>query len=379
MELILEIILGLIILTLLVVAHELGHAVTARRNGVNVEEFGIGFPPQAWVKKMKNGTVFSLNWLPLGGFVKLQGEHDAADKKGDYGAVSFWKKTKILLAGVLVNWLVAAVLISGLALTGLPKIINNQFTIAGDTTYVRYPVELSSITKNYPAEKAGLEVGDKIIRFAGEEVSTPESLIKLSEKNIGKSIDVIYDRDGTESTTQVQLLDDSSSALFGAGLSQNELIKSTWSAPIVGVVSTAQFTWTTIQGIGDLFGDLFTGIFRQLSSDASVREQASSDLKAVSDSVAGPVGILGTIFPAAERAGLTQLVLLTAVISISLAVMNILPIPALDGGRWLTMALFKLTKKKLTKSREERIQTIGFMVLMGLVVLITIADVVKLL
>jgi regulator of sigma E protease len=116
-----------------------------------------------------------------------------------------------------------------------------------------------------------------------------------------------------------------------------------------------------------------------LSSSASVREQASSDLKSVGDSVAGPVGILGTIFPAAQKAGLTQLIFLTAIISLSLAVMNILPIPALDGGRWFTMAIFRLTKKNLTKEREEKIQAVGFYILMGLVILVTLADVSKLL
>jgi regulator of sigma E protease len=89
--LILGILIGLIVLVLLVSVHELGHAIVARRNGVVVEEFGIGFPPRAWAKKLKNGILFTLNWLPIGGFVKLQGEHDAANKKGDYGAATFWQ------------------------------------------------------------------------------------------------------------------------------------------------------------------------------------------------------------------------------------------------------------------------------------------------
>ena len=137
MELIFGIILGLLILVFLVVVHELGHAIVARRNGVVVEEFGIGFPPKAWGKKLKNGVLFTLNWLPLGGFVKLQGEHDAANKKGDYGAASFWQKTKILLAGVGINWIVAALLLTVLAWTGLPKVLPDQFTVASDTTVTK--------------------------------------------------------------------------------------------------------------------------------------------------------------------------------------------------------------------------------------------------
>ena len=97
MELVFGIVVGLVVLVFLVAAHELGHAIVARRNGVIVEEFGIGFPPRAWEKKLKNGILFTLNWLPIGGYVKLQGEYDSADKKGDYGAATFIKKTKILL------------------------------------------------------------------------------------------------------------------------------------------------------------------------------------------------------------------------------------------------------------------------------------------
>jgi regulator of sigma E protease len=121
-----------------------------------------------------------------------------------------------------------------------------------------------------------------------------------------------------------------------------------------------------------------SGIFLQFSPNETTRDQANANLQEVSESVAGPVGILGTIFPQAEKAGLTQIVFLTAIISLTLAVMNALPIPALDGGRWFVTALFKLLKKPLTKEREEKIQTTGFLILIGLVVLVTIADVTKL-
>ena len=378
MELFFGIILGLFILVLLVIAHELGHALTARRNGVVVEEFGVGFPPQAMKRKLKNGTILSINWLPLGGFVKLQGEHDAADQKGDYGAATFIQKTKIILAGVAVNWMVAAVILTGLSLFGLPKILPNQATVPIDTTIISQPVEITAVTKDYPAAKSGLKIGDKIIRFAGQEVPTANRLIALSKQKKGQRVEVIYDRNGSEHSTFVSLRNSNSGGVFGAGLGQRELIKATWSAPIVGVATTAQFTWLTLQSIGGLVGNLASGFISQFSFDSTVRERASADLGAVGDSVAGPIGILGTIFPAAEQAGFTQLLFLTAIISLSLAVMNILPIPSLDGGRWLTMTLFKLSKKKLTKELEEKIQTVGFSILMGLVILVTIADVAKL-
>lgn len=380
MELIFGIILGLIILVLLVVVHELGHAIVARRNGVVVEEFGIGFPPKAWGKKLKNGVLFTLNWLPLGGFVKLQGEHDAANKKGDYGAASFLAKTKILLAGVAINWLVAAGLLSVLAWTGLPKILPNQFYIPADTSIVKKPVELTAISKDSPAEKAGLKIGDQVLRFGGEQVPTAESLSHQTEKNKGKTVEVIYSRSGVEHGTRVTLRssDDNKQGYLGVGSGQREEMKASWSAPVVGVVTAAQFTWVTLQGLGDLIVNLISGVVLQFSPDHATRQHAHEELAAASGSVAGPIGILGVIFPAAEQAGLTQLVFLTAIISLTLAVMNVLPIPALDGGRWFVTAIYRLRGKPLTKEREEKIQATGFLILMLLVILVTIADVSKL-
>ena len=375
--LIFGIIVGLVVLVALVVLHELGHAIVARRNGVVVEEFGIGFPPKAWAKKLKNGVVFTLNWLPLGGFVKLQGEHDAATKKGDYGAATFWQKTKILFAGVVINWLTAVILLTVLAIVGLPKIIPNQFTIPGDTTIVSTPVQLGALTEGYPAEKAGLQSGDKIVSFAGEPIESTQELIDVSKANKGNTVVVVYQRDGRESTAEV-VLRNADSAVFGATLGQQDSIKATWSAPIGGVVTTAQFTWVTLQGLGDLASNFFMGLVGQLSTNQATREQATEKLDTAGASVAGPVGILGVIFPAASEAGLTQVIFLAAIISLTLAVMNALPIPALDGGRWFVTALYKVLKKPLTKEAEERIHGTGFMVLMLLIVVITVADVIKL-
>lgn len=377
MELIIGILVGLIILVLLVVVHELGHAIVAHRNGVVVEEFGIGFPPKAWGKKLKNGVLFTINWLPLGGFVKLQGENDAASKKGDYGAASFWTKTKILLAGVLVNWMVAAILLGALALTGLPKILPNQFNVPSDSSIVTEPVRLMSLVDNYPAKEAGFKVYDEILRFDGKEVETQQQLIDFTTQYRGKTVKIVYNRGDVEAEKSVTLKNNDR-ANFGASLSQQERIKSTWSAPIVGVATTGQFTWVTLQGLGDLLVNFGKGLVLQLSPDESVRKSGSQDLETASSSVAGPIGILGVIFPSAREAGATELLFLTAIISLTLAVMNVLPIPALDGGRWFLMVVYRLRGKELTKEKEEKIVGISFMILMGLVVLVTIADVGKL-
>jgi regulator of sigma E protease len=376
--LVLEIIGGLLILVFLVVVHELGHAIVARRNGVVVEEFGVGFPPRAWAKKLKNGVLFTLNWLPLGGFVKLQGEHDAADQPGDYGAASFWQKTRILLAGVLINWVTAAVLLTILAWTGLPQIIPNQFAMKGDTTVQRSPVQVVSVAAKSPAEKAGLKQGDQILRVAGEPVGTADALAQATKAHAGQTVEIIYSRNATEATAKANLnKEGGSQGYLGVGSSQSSISHSTWSAPIVGVATTVQLTGATFQGVGDLLTNFAKGVVFQLSPNGAQRHEAQQSLAAAGASVSGPLGVLGVIFPAAEKAGLTQLVLLTAVISLSLSVMNALPVPALDGGRWFVMALFRLLRKPLTKAREEKIQLVGISILMLLFLAVTIADVGK--
>lgn len=384
MEIVVGIIIGVIVLTLLVVAHELGHALVARRYGTVVEEFGIGFPPKAWSKKVKKSFLgdnveFSINWLPLGGFVKMQGEHDTDTKKGDYGAMTFWQKTQVLLAGVVVNWVLAGVLISLLALVGLPKILPNQFYLPQDATITRQPVELAAIQKDLPAAKAGLQQGDQILKLSVHEVTTPESLSELAKEYKGQRVPITYKRGGVEQVATVHLRADNSDkqGYFGASPAQRELIHATWSAPIVGFGTTVQITWLTFESLGQLLGNTVSGLVLKLNPASHVQTEANERLASAGSSVAGPVAIFGIIFPAAEKAGFSYVLMIAAVISLTLAVMNILPIPALDGGRWAVTAIYKVLKKPLTPETEEKIHGTGFLVLMMLVVVITVLDVGK--
>lgn len=351
-------ILGLIMFIGLVVLHELGHAWFARRNGVVVEEFGVGFPPRAWARKLKNGTLLSLNWLPLGGFVRLKGEHDAAKGPGTYGGTSMWGKTQILLAGVLVNWLTAVLIFTILALVGLPKVFPNQFTVAGDTQVVKNDIR-AVVVDDSPASRAGVKSGDVLRSLGGQQITSEEGLSALTAANAGKTVDLAYvSSTGEQKTASVTLNKErGSQGYLGVAPVRQTWQRSTWSAPIVGVGVTVQFTYETFKGLFDTVANLFKAKFAEAGA-----------------SVAGPVGIFGILKDSSEG-GIVPVLFLIGVISLTLAVMNLLPIPALDGGRLFVTLLFRVLKKPLTKKREEAIHAAGFMALMALIVLITVVDV----
>ena len=162
-------------------------------------------------------------------------------------------------------------------------------------------------------------------------------------------------------------------------MSQDEqtLYYSTWSAPIVGAVTTVQLTGETFRGLWDMLWNLGSGLARQFSFDDTTRQAGREDIGKVGDSVSGPVAIVGIFFPNFTAAGPISLAFLAAIISISLACMNVLPIPALDGGRWLLIAIYRLRKKKLTTEIEAKVVSRAFMVLIALIVLITILDITR--
>lgn len=436
MNIVFGIIIGLVILMLLVVAHEFGHFIMARRNGVRVLEFGIGFAPRAiaWVKKPveqkdkdgkpildeksqpitklkwvripkkdwgkpQDSMIFSLNWLPIGGFCAMDGESDADTRKGTFGAATFWGKTKILFGGVAMNWLVAFVLLTALAFTGMPQFLEHQFYLGQDaqTIDVSRSVVVDKVVENSPAAEAGFEKGDEIIAIEGETVSSAAVISQYGKDHAGETVNYLVRRQVTEEVQCIQAPCDPieatveknltaklnpADAEYALGISMasygQTFIRSTWSAPIVGLGVTAQITGETFKSLGQLVWNLVSGVFRQFSPDDTVREEGRSDLAAAGDSVSGPVGIIGTIFPAFASTGAANLTFLAALISVSLACMNVLPIPALDGGRWLIIAIYKLRRKKLTKETEERIVSRAFMVLLFLIAIITILDIIKL-
>lgn len=424
MNIILGVIIGLVVLMTLVIAHELGHFIAARRNGVWVEEFGIGFPPRAkaWVKnpeytkwqkerkvakkshkkfdkarpkkwlafpkkewsKKQKDLILSINFLPIGGFCAMKGESDNDKRPESFGQATLWQKTKILFAGVAMNWLVAFILLTILALTGMPHFVEDQFQVSSDTSVTNGKVVVAKVLDDTPAKKAGLEEKDQIksITFDGKitEIDDTSQLISANEAYRGKTVQYEIERDGKTETLDVKLGDKDATYALGIAMEQKDqaLYRSTWSAPIVGAVTTVQLTAETFKGLGTAVYNLFSGIFKQFSSNEAIREEGKTAIGAAGDSVSGPVGILGVLFPAFVDTGLANLLFLAAIISISLACMNILPIPALDGGRFMLIAIYRLRKKELTKETEEKIVSRAFMVLLVLIALITVLDIIRL-
>ncbi|MEK7095875.1 MAG: site-2 protease family protein, partial [Patescibacteria group bacterium] len=193
---------GFILFIWLILVHEWGHFIVARRNGVKVEEFGLGLPPRAWGKKLKSGMILSLNWLPLGGFVKLKGEHDSDERPGSFGAASLWAKSRIMLAGVAMNLLVGLVLLSILAFIGIPKLIDNQFSVASDTEIIHRQVLVGYIEPGSPAHRAGLSGSDVIKAVSADNqtvsVSSVEDLRRATQAFAGQTATLTLSHSGKQ-------------------------------------------------------------------------------------------------------------------------------------------------------------------------------------
>jgi regulator of sigma E protease len=371
--------IGIILFIGLVIVHELGHMLVAKRNGVKVNEFGIFFPPRLFGKKFKkNGTLYSINAIPLGGFVSLHGEHDIDDRPHTYGNSSVKVKAKILLAGVGMNLVTAYALFLILTLVGMP-VVNlkslgfynkDQFTIASDTKesgekVVKDVVLVGEIIKDTPAERAGIKAGDQLVRLNDEAVTTPEKLSELTKKNAGSTVKVEVKTGADTKKLDVQLNDavvGKEKGYLGVRPTETGLTfrRSTWSAPLVAAGLTAQFTEVTVRGVAH-------------SIAAAVR----GDGKEVKKAVGGPVIIVDQVKKSSEIDARYMLFLI-AVISLSLAVMNALPLPPVDGGKLFVTLLFRILKKPLTKRAETIIYGAGTAVFAVFFIAVVLLDISRL-
>jgi regulator of sigma E protease len=364
-------ILGLLLFISLVIVHELGHFLVARRNGVKAEEFGLGFPPRIWSRTLESGLLFSINLLPIGGFVKLSGEHDSDTDPGTFGAATTWAKTKIMLAGVAMNLVAAFVLFTILAWVGMPQLVANQFTVKRDSHVTADQVFVGLVEQGSPAQKAGLKVRDRLEAIGPtghlQKVKSADQLPAVTAQYAGRTVLVDYNRNGQERSalvhmrTKAQTLpvakDGARKGYLGIAPSEYTLVRSTWSAPIVALGLMKQFTILTLQGLGSVV----TALVHGNASKASAH-------------VTGPVGIF-ELLKTGSLLGYQVVLFIIGLISLTLALMNVLPIPALDGGRLFVLLVSRLFRKPLNQPVEEWVNAAGFILIMALVVLITISDV----
>lgn len=351
------------ILSLLVFVHELGHFVTARRAGVIVEEFGFGLPPRIWGIKVK-GTIYSLNLFPLGGFVRLKGENSSDKGPGTFASARFRSRVKILLAGVTMNAIVGYLLLLFLATTGLPPIPNFEIDRTGSSFVQPEQVMLLEVSPDSAAQKAGLEKGDIILTGNGQSFSDPEKLKEFTKANAGKAVTFEVQRDGQVSTKTIQLnKGDENGGQLGTLPFQTYLLKYD---PIRAAILSAKILVQV--SVATLLG--FLGIIASLPSlIASVFSSTPGDAAAV-----GPVGITA-ILSNILFLGYRYILLVVVSITLSLAVINALPIPALDGGRVMMITLARFGKRELSRKIENWVHGAGFAFLIFLIILITILDV----
>ena len=353
-----SIILFIIILSLLVLVHELGHFLLARRNGVRVEEFGFGFPPRLWGIK-KGETFYSINLIPLGGFVKLFGEDGSDGGKLDYSFSSktIWQRSKIIVAGPLMNWILAAFLFSVLVLVGIPGPVTESLPgriLARD-------IKITELSNSSPAQIADLRKGDFIekIKFGGSEL--PAQDIKSFQENIvdfkGQEIILLIKRDNQLLEKGITPRINPPANEGSLGIALEEIIQPTpfYLAPVKGLEITVYLTGAIFQSFYDLIVDLiYSG-------------RVSGDLT-------GPVGIARLTSQFYER-GINYLIFFIALLSLNLGIMNILPIPALDGGRLLFLMIEKIKGTPINQKLEGAIHSISFFLLIALIIIITIKDI----
>lgn len=370
----LTIITFIIILSVLVFVHELGHFMMARKFGVRAEEFGFGFPPRAFGMYKNNqgrrkivwgarevtdcpGTVYSLNWLPLGGFVKIKGEDGGERSEADsFAGRPVWQRAFMLAAGVVMNIILAAVLISAGYMIGLPQALDGQLDASARVSNKK--IQIVEVMKNTPAAAAGLELGDVILSIDNKNFANYQELQNYVAANIGHKLSYKIERGRDLIGLEVapELMKETGKGGIGVAISETGLVSYPWYLAIwQGTKTTLILTWSIIMAFYELIKGLIFG-------------------RGVAADLAGPVGIAALTGQVA-RLGFAYLLQFTALLSINLAVINFLPFPALDGGRVLFLIIEKIKRSPVKKEVEAAIHNIGFALLMLLVLLVTFRDV----
>lgn len=359
------ILLFVVILLVLIVSHELGHFWVAKRAGIRVEEFGVGFPPRIFGKK-KGETVYSVNALPFGGFVKIFGE-DATDEEARSDPRSFVSKPKlvqaaVLVAGVAANMLLAWVFISAGFMLGVPASVEQA--PAGSTIEDRR-LAITTVLPDSPAHEAGLRVGDSITAVAGGGDTLEGEIAPEGFSNFIKShpdgVTISFQRAGEQMEAAINPEGGVVEGKEAIGVGTDEIGKITLPAHralLAGAESTVTLTGAIIAAFSGLIADAFTGT-------------------AEISSLAGPVGIAGLVGDAADF-GFTYLLYFTAIISIHLAILNLIPFPALDGGRLLFLGIEAVKGSPIAPKVAAAVNGIGFALLILLMIVVTYHDILRL-
>lgn len=358
-----SIIIFILILGVLVFVHELGHFAVAKFFGIRVDEFGMGFPPRAVKLFSRKGTDYTLNWIPFGGFVKIYGEDSLEKDDPDYHrslvSKKWWQQILVLIAGVMMNVFLAWILLSVSFMIGAPTPASQ----VEDITRLQNPeLMILAVMPNSPAETAGLRAGDRVIKVTTDSAilsnATGQGFTEfIQSTNPGQSVTVTIDRADTVQDIIVspEVHQETTRPVIGVaidmvGMYRFGFFESLWQG--------MQTTYHTIVGTVKAFGSLIAG-------------------KVQLDSITGPVGLVGVVGDA-QKIGFAYLIILTAVISVNLAVINMIPFPALDGGRVLFIIIEQIIRRPLPAKFVQWANGIGFMLLILLMIVVTVKDVVKL-
>ncbi|PIR69823.1 MAG: hypothetical protein COU47_00075 [Candidatus Niyogibacteria bacterium CG10_big_fil_rev_8_21_14_0_10_46_36] len=355
------ILLFIIILAFLILSHEFGHFITAKRSGIRVEEFGLGFPPRLFGIK-RGETLYSFNLIPFGGFVKIEGEEgEHPDDPKSFAAKPAYIKAAVLVAGVFFNLLFAYLLFVAISWAGTPTDIGDE-TPPG-TRDIR--ILVGSVDAESPAENAGLITGDTIVRAsfgeASADIHTISDIQAFTEEYKGETIQLTLFRDKHEETIPVlaRANPPPGEGPLGISLLRVGIVKSPWYKALwEGAETLARSFYLVIMGFYDIIRIALAG------------EDTSAYL-------AGPIGIVSLVGQSLDL-GFLFLLQFTAILAVHLAVINLVPFPALDGGRLFFLLIETVMRRPLPKTFTNYANTLGFFFLIGLMLLITAADVKKL-
>lgn len=363
-----SVVIFIIILALLILVHEFGHFIVAKKAGIRVDEFAIGFPPKlfSW---QKGETTYSLNLIPFGGYVKIYGEtpEEFEEEKVDYSrsmvSKSKWVQALVLVGGVTFNFLFGWLLLSVGFTQGLPV-----STSVSDDPSVQQSAVLTVIglAPDSPADQLGLSVGDQIVEASlagdGSETlvkPTPEELAGLIENSEGQEILLEYRRGGEISKALITPESQDGDLRIGISMDEVGIMKLPFHKAIfTGFEHTVDMTVAITIALGQLIVDAFVG-------------------EAVTENLVGPVGIAGLVGDASDL-GFVYLLTFTALISIHLAVINLFPFPALDGGRLLFLLIEAIKGSPIKPKIANTLNLVGFSLLILLMIFITYKDVARL-